>query len=206
MFSLVPHNVLARLPLPYYPYLSFMHKYKCIFVHVPKNAGSSVLKAFGYQGSRWHAKYYDFLRASPYFYDKYISFAIIRNPVSRLYSAYGYITQGGNGSEDDLALKSLIEEKSSCINSFVTNVLSYQFIVDHLVFTPQYLFVFDRLNQLKVDKLIAYESLEQEWQDFAQQHDLPKSLPKENVAKITKFVELSSDTLDKIYLFISTGL
>ena len=64
------------------------HKLKCIFVHIPKCAGSSInqqldLKSLGFSGhspASYHAEYLS----------EYFSFTFVRNPYDRIVSAYKY--------------------------------------------------------------------------------------------------------------------
>lgn len=63
------------------------HSLKCIFVHIPKCAGSSInqelnLKSVGFSGHSpmsYHSEYSD-----------YLSFTFVRNPYDRVVSAYKY--------------------------------------------------------------------------------------------------------------------
>jgi|SRR5690606_38033805 len=92
------------------------HKHKCIFVHVPKAAGTSIERAFmedfGLDMENRHAlllgestnrtvgprrvshltaaEYVDLHFVSQEIFDLYFTFAIVRNPINRLYSTYKY--------------------------------------------------------------------------------------------------------------------
>jgi len=64
------------------------HDKKCIFIHIPKCAGSSVnqqlkLKSVGFSGHSPASYHSEFL-------DKYFSFTFVRNPYDRIVSAYKY--------------------------------------------------------------------------------------------------------------------
>ncbi|NMP32958.1 sulfotransferase family protein [Thalassotalea sp. M1531] len=186
-------RIFKRIPLSYYPFKPFMHKHKCIFVHIPKNAGSSVLALFNDKNGRKHAKWYDFYESNDYFFKKYVKFAIVREPVSRLKSAYRYGMQGGNQSPSDLKLKEYIEAHSHDFESFVANVLSYDFVMEQPLFYPQYLFVFDRELNCKVDELLKYENLQKDWHMFSQKYSFPKELPWKNSSQKVKQLETLSD-------------
>lgn len=64
------------------------HKLKCIFIHIPKCAGSSInqqlkLQSIGFSGhspASYHSEYLD----------SYFSFTFVRNPYDRIASAYKY--------------------------------------------------------------------------------------------------------------------
>mgnify|MGYP003967123939 CR=1 FL=1 len=64
------------------------HKLKCIFVHIPKCAGSSInqqlnLKSLGFSGHS-PASYHD------EYLSEYFSFTFVRNPYDRIVSGYKY--------------------------------------------------------------------------------------------------------------------
>lgn len=86
-------------------YIVISHKYKFVFVHIPKNGGCSIIDAllpfcdedvFKY-GHAFQSQYYN---KFPEVQD-YYQFAISRNPFDRVVSAYHYLKCGGM-VEDDL--------------------------------------------------------------------------------------------------------
>ena len=78
------------------------HRYRCIFVHVPKCAGSSVKKfLYGTHRGGDHATAAEFKDLFPGEYESYYKFAVIRNPWDRAVSVYSYLLAGGNGSFRD---------------------------------------------------------------------------------------------------------
>ena len=77
-------------------------KHKLIFIHIPKNAGTSIESVFlnneyrnKYPTSRIkrHATIYDIKNKFPEKYDSYIKFAVVRNPYERMVSWYCYVKQ-----------------------------------------------------------------------------------------------------------------
>jgi len=194
----IASRLLKLFPQSHYPYKAFMHKKKCIFIHIPKNAGSSVLALFNDTGGRKHAKWYDFYEANDYAYDRYHKFAIVREPLARLYSAYKYVVAGGNQSVMDLALKQTIDEKSHDFDSFITNVFSFDFVMQQPLFLPQYLYIFDRQLNSCVDSLLCYETLTSDWQQLALTLSLPKALPWKNASQASNMPILTALSLTKV--------
>lgn len=75
----------------------FHDKYKCIFIHVPKVAGSSIERVI-YQTDKWlvgHVKASDYMKFDKDKFDSYFSFGFVRNPYDRVVSAYHYLKKGG---------------------------------------------------------------------------------------------------------------
>lgn len=192
-------SIIKRLPLSPYPYKRFMHKHQLIFIHIPKNAGTSILNCLGDSGGRKHAKWYDFYESNSFKYAKYKKVAIIREPMSRLYSAYSYILAGGNQHSDDLALKELVTTKSTCFDSFILNVLDEDFIIHQLLFQPQYLYVFDRQLNCVLDTMLRFENLALDWKAFAKDNDLPSNLPQKNSSASPKMPTISKSSLLKVH-------
>lgn len=176
-------NRLSRLPLAFYPYKTFMHRHKCIFVHIPKNAGTSVLSVFADDSGRKHAKWYDFYRASNNFFNNYHKFAIVREPMARLHSSYKYAITGGNKSAEDIAIQQQLKAKCHCFESFIIEVLDADFLMLQLLFQPQYLYAYDRQLTCRIDTVLRYENLLQDWQLMAKEHCYPLNLPWLNASK-----------------------
>ena len=70
-------------------------KHRCIFVHIPKCGGISVGRAlFGtYYGNHMNALTYQLIFDKST-YDAYFKFTFVRNPWSRLFSAFHFLRNG----------------------------------------------------------------------------------------------------------------
>jgi hypothetical protein len=112
---------------------------KCIFVHIPKAAGSSVsLSLFGFQVSHRTAIEYQF--DDPVKFTEYYKFTFVRNPWDRLVSAYFFLKQGGMDERD----QKWAEENLSHIDSFerfVKEWVTPENIIKKNHFRPQYLYI-----------------------------------------------------------------
>ncbi len=82
------------------------HRYRCIFIHIPKCAGSSVKKfLYGSHTGGDHATAMELRHLFPNEYETYFKFAVVRNPWDRVVSVYSYLLAGGNGSFRDQKVK-----------------------------------------------------------------------------------------------------
>ncbi|HED6852195.1 TPA: sulfotransferase family 2 domain-containing protein, partial [Campylobacter coli] len=82
----------------------FHEKYKCIFIHVPKAAGSSIERVI-YQTDKWlvgHVKASDYVKFDKDKFESCFSFGFVRNPYDRVVSAYHYLK---NDSSDPCDIK-----------------------------------------------------------------------------------------------------
>ena len=69
-----------------------IEKYKTIFIHIPKNAGSSIKNYFKYSSSyNTHRTIDQIKQENPEAYNSYRKFAIVRNPYDRMVSWYFYL-------------------------------------------------------------------------------------------------------------------
>ena len=70
-------------------------QYKAIFIHIPKNAGTSIEEYFGNGSVRIqpnkHADIYEIKRKFKNSYNNYRKFTIIRNPYDKMISWYFYL-------------------------------------------------------------------------------------------------------------------
>ena len=70
-------------------------KYKTIFVHIPKNAGTAIETLFGNSSFRIqpykHANIHEIKKKFTKSYDCYSKFTIVRNPYDKMVSWYFYL-------------------------------------------------------------------------------------------------------------------
>jgi hypothetical protein len=78
------------------------HRYKCIFVHIPKTGGKSVRRALGlgWPGHKDISQYAEEL--NPAVFQNYFKFSIVRNPWDRLLSEYNFQKNNSRPKKDKL--------------------------------------------------------------------------------------------------------
>jgi hypothetical protein len=145
-----------------------IHKKKCIFVHIPKCAGTSMeqfLKDYGnndieYLGtyknrSLHHLTSYELLMIlRKNIFSKYYRFSIVRNPYERLLSEYYWTPIYGIGYKTGGSKKIFLQYIKKVIKNsdFFSNIYH-----DH--FMPQYNYLFYK-GQLLINNIFKYESLD----------------------------------------------
>lgn len=72
------------------PYTSEFEKTGTIFIHIPKNAGTSIAQTL-YRQPVGHIPISRYKAFDDEKFQKYFKFAVVRNPWDRLYSAYKYL-------------------------------------------------------------------------------------------------------------------
>lgn len=130
-----------------------------LFVHIPKNAGTSVSEAlYGHKIKHDTLRYYE--RVAPDLVATLPSFAIVRDPVERFVSAYRYAKAGGGG---DRVVATPFRARYMGFRS-IDDALDHVegraniFAIDH-VFRPQKRFIVDRAGDVAVSTLIPIDRL-----------------------------------------------
>lgn len=165
-----------------FPFEHYQRRHGCLFIHIPKTAGTSILEALGKRGTgRLHLPWYVYWTADPFYFQKAWKFAFVRNPWDRVRSAWLYLMAGGNQRED-LSMRAVLHSFGS-FEQFVINGLGTGAFRNHLLFIPQAEFVCGPDGGPIVDFLGRYETLEQDFTTVAQRLALTKRLPARNVTK-----------------------
>lgn len=163
-----------------YPYRPYFDINECIFIHIPKVAGTSILKALTSEAIfRDHCTYREFQCADGAKFRQYFKFCFVRHPVDRLLSVYNYWRQGGNG-KDDLYFSSLLNEKYTSIELFVFDYLDENRIHEHRLLIPQYLYVHNHKHELMVDFVGSFEKINEDFKIVARHLGLKGNLSHKN--------------------------
>lgn len=141
-------------------------EHKCIFIHVPKSAGSSIcMSLFGHQVG--HAKYENYLLSNPKKTEGYFKFTFVRNPWDRLLSAYTFLKRGGMHTSD----AKWAEENLSGYNDFNDFVLDWvneKNIYKFIHFIPQHVFLQDLYTGvIRMNYVGQVETLQQDMEFIA---------------------------------------
>src|SRR5579863_90564 len=111
--------------------------HQCIFIHVPKTAGTSIARAL-FDAPVSAVPYLEYERANPSKFRRYFKFCFVRNPWDRLLSAYFHVREhGGWGCEKEEVTR--YEDFASFIRYGLTpkNVRAWHH------FKPQHYFICD---------------------------------------------------------------
>jgi hypothetical protein len=148
---------------------------KVIFIHIPKAAGSSVGMALFDTDIIGHYPYYLYEKYDIKRFNSFFKFCVVREPFERLISAYFYLLNGGKGKADNKT-GCYIRNNSSDLDDFILNVLNDEFCQKHVHFVPQYQFVFDHNDTLKVDQVIKLSDLESDFNQILSNLNISKKL------------------------------
>lgn len=183
-----------------YPYRRYMCKNDCVFIHIPKAAGTSVLHAL--TGStnhvqRDHCTAFNFKSADKKRFEKSFKFAFVRDPIDRLQSVHRYLLSGGNGINNK-RLSSLVTADFAHFDDFVLNYLDPMRLHTEVLFKPQFSFLCNEYYELMVDFVGRYERIDQDFEVVRSKLNLKASLPRSNISKATSSSELSDNVRHRI--------
>ena len=132
---------------------------KVIFVHVPKSAGTSIAMAlYGRTINHLPASYYR--NANRRKFGSYYSFAVVRNPLERLVSAYLYAKRGGTAQVPISKPETYRVSEFHRFDTFFYDWLLFQKELD-FVFRPQHEFLCDTDGRILVNDIFDITELHQ---------------------------------------------
>ena len=131
-----------------------------LFIHIPKAAGTAVIKSLYGLGGIGHYRAVDAqAQNSKQFYNTY-RFAVTRNPWERLLSSYTFIKAGGTTDVPFYKGRNRIAQFPNTFEKFVLDWLVHQEPERvNGMFMPQYLFVCDMNGKLLVDDIFEMKNM-----------------------------------------------
>mgnify|MGYP003948198653 CR=1 FL=1 len=160
------------------------HKNKFIFVHVPKAAGSSVLRCLGLKPVQ-HQKASSEMRLNA----DYFSFGFVRNPWDRLVSAFFYLKKGGTSVGDKKKQIGLLK-----YNSFEDFVLNAKEEFSWLHFKNQSSWI-----DTRIDFIGRFENLQNDFDNVCGKINISKKeLPVTNSSNHKNYTEYYSNKMKEI--------
>lgn len=191
------------------------------FIHIPKNAGTSVYKAFNIKSTAKNFKTYrqehncyllaDLDHMTPQHsidlklnhkdqYLKHTTFAIVRHPYSRFVSSYTYFKER-NIIPENSNIDDLLDTYENINTAIQANQFIPSKITEHA--TAQSRFIFFTDGNRAVKEILHFESLNHDWEKLSQnypQFQLPKELPHTNKSGNGKTkVTLTTEQKKRIY-------
>ncbi|WP_308724548.1 sulfotransferase family 2 domain-containing protein [Metapseudomonas otitidis] len=152
----------------------------CLFIHVPKCAGSSVCLSLFEGWYPGHLPLYGYERQFPAQYAESFKFTFVRDPLERAYSAYAFL-RGNTLSTRDAEAQRLVRSFRD-FDEFVARWLHPDNLHRQLHFAPQTDFLVDSLGQLAVDFIGRQENMAHDFHRLCQRLGVQADLPRANVS------------------------
>jgi len=156
-------------------------KFKCIFIHIPKCAGTSLAIAlFGNKGGGHKPILQYQLIYSQVEFNKYFKFAFVRNPWDRVVSAYSFLKSGGATEKDRLWAETHLKSYPD-FRSFVRDWLKPGNVYSYHHFIPQYRYLSGvEKTSMDIDFIGRYETLHQDFERICEKLNIATSLDQHN--------------------------
>jgi hypothetical protein len=168
-------------------------KHKCIFIHIPKSAGSSINYALGLKKEptskkdkmmwKHHATALSTKKnyASKEQWNNYFKFAIVRNPFDRIVSSYNFICKKMTPSNfrDRLLFKDFIYKKG-IFKKLLNPSLITKKENRYVQIKSSSDFITDKNNNIIVDYVGRFENLKDDWNFICKQLGAKIELPHMN--------------------------
>ncbi|CAH7388204.1 conserved hypothetical protein [Vibrio chagasii] len=149
-----------RYQLNLYRRYSYWKDAKCIYIHVPKAAGTSINRAI-YGRTLGHYKAREISSKFPSLYENSFVFSFVRNPWSRLLSAYKFVKKGRTETMGVRNLKQYQVPEFESFERFLMEWLPKKKLNElDFIFQPQYLFLLNENRQPIVDFIGKIENFD----------------------------------------------
>lgn len=172
-------------------------RHDCIFIHVPKCAGSSIKKALFPERTHGHMPLWFYERHFPDFFRKAYKFCIVRQPLDRAYSAYRYL-HSRSSIERDLPAHELVTRYDS-FDRFVQNWLCEENVTKQVHFAPQWHFLCDSLGEIQMDFIGRQENMAEDFGKICAHLGVDAKVEVINMSTVRSAAQtFNSRTIDRI--------
>jgi|TARA_Y100000780_G_C13692535_1_gene420135 hypothetical protein len=171
---------------------------KCIFIHIPKAAGTSIGEALFNNGRTGHYEW-RYYKIDKIKFHTYFKFAFVRNPYDRLVSSYFYLQQGGKNKSDH-EFNDRVLSKYLDFEDFVLNGLDDKEVSNWGHFKKQSDFIYDDVSKsIVVDYLGYFENISEDYNNLRYKLGGAK-LGKANPSNRNAFTEYyTKEMADKVF-------
>lgn len=162
-------------------YNGYADEHRCVFIHIPKTAGTSVARSLFGEDSR-HIPCIEYEKANPEKFQRYFKFTFVRNPWDRLYSAYHFLKKGGMCSDDAAWAQNNLSHYKS-FEHFVAEWINYDNIMSWVHFRPQLHFITNAAGQIAMEYIGRMEHIDTDFDIVCHKLGVTASLPALNQTK-----------------------
>jgi hypothetical protein len=145
--------------------MTINHEKKLIFIHIPKNAGTSIIKAMGCENNFYVDKpIHEYKKHYEEYWNFYKKFTVIRDPIDRFISAYKFARMKESGwfsatGEENLQKHCHYDICNSMnINQYVEYIFTNPKEMN-IWLIPQSWVISNENNKIEIDYMVKYENL-----------------------------------------------
>jgi hypothetical protein len=182
--------------------MTINHEKKLIFIHIPKNAGTSIIKAMECEKNYFIDKSIEeYKERYQDYWDTYIKFTVIRNPICRFISAYKFARMNESGWFSITGQEGLEKHihyelcNSMNINEYVEYIFNNPKEFNRWII-PQTFIISNKDKKIEIDYFVKYENLLKDLKNIG--IDTIKILNKSKIDDISKII-LNKNSIKKLH-------
>ena len=144
--------------------MTINHEKKLIFIHIPKNAGSSIIKAMGVENIFFDEVIDKYKENYEKYWNKYKKFTVIRDPIDRIISAYKFSRMDESGWFSSTGSEGLNKHmhydicNSMNINEYINYIYEDRRRLNRWT-VPQSWIITNKDGKIEIDFFVRYENL-----------------------------------------------
>ena len=184
--------------------MTINHEKKLIFIHIPKNAGTSIIKAMGVENLYMDKTIEEYKEHYQEYWNEYTKFTVVRDPIDRFISAYKFARMKESGwfsatGEEGLEKHHHYELCNELdINGYVKYVYDNKKEYNRWII-PQTFIISNDKNEIEIDYFVRYENLLKDLKKIGIENIEKLNSSKVQDNKLIKLTRKSKDMLHEIY-------
>jgi hypothetical protein len=198
--------------------MTINHEKKLIFIHIPKTAGTSVHASLGVKETLLNNKFVghksicDYKKQYKNYWNIYLKFTVVRDPIDRFISAYKFMKMEENfwHSPNNPNKYPIHEHYKICNSLDINQYISYlsKTTKNHSMLTvPQIFFIMDKYEKIEIDYIAKYENLNNDLKkigiDLVDRLNISTIKDKSSIQLTKKSKKMLYDIYDMDYQYFS---
>lgn len=152
--------------------MTINHEKKLIFIHIPKNAGTSIIECLGHENLLMDVPLSEYKKKYEKYWNIYTKFAVVRDPIDRFISTYKFILTKESSWFSFSGSDGL--EKHNHYD--ICNLLDINQYINYIYHNPQEVniwlhnqnkFLRNENNEIEIDLILYYENLKEDLQKIS---------------------------------------
>lgn len=181
--------------------MTINHEKKLIFIHIPKNAGTSIIKAMGVENLYMDKTIEEYKEHYQEYWNDYKKFTVVRDPVDRFISAYKFARMDESGwfsvsGEEGLEKHHHYDLCNSMdINEYTSYIYKNKQEFNRWI-VPQTFHILNKDSKIEIDYFVRYENLLEDLKKIG-----INSIEKLNPSRIKddKLIQLTKKSKNMLY-------
>lgn len=181
--------------------MTINHEKNLIFIHIPKNAGTSIIKAMGIKNLYMDKTIEEYKEHYQDYWNKYKKFTVVREPIDRFISAYKFARMDESGWFSATGQEGLEKHQhyELCnqmdINEYTKHIYNNPEQFNRWII-PQTFIISNKNNKLEIDYYVKYENLLEDLKKIG--INKIETLNKSKIYDTSKII-LNKNSIKKLY-------